>query len=430
MEPAFDVAIALGGSGAPGRDDALAGADVLPERAFANFRKAADGEPLDPDYVYILGNALADRGRHAEAAAAFQDAIALDRSQATYHVALGVARWHLRRYDEAAAAFEEGIALAPGDAAALNGLGVALLGQGRAAEAAVVLDRAASAAPDEGAPAVNAAIARWRSGDRTGALAALRRAAGRWPDAVPVLRPLARTLAAQGQQAEALALFERIARLAPADAAAQLDRGDLLHRLGRGDDAEAAYEEAQRLDPRAVAGRPESHDARRVIALGRLRAELATTPSLSTLLVRSFWRALGAVGHGIRHAGVRGWHSALSLRGLVWTVPLAAACWAGAVVAPVYVRHHLLADDLRDIARTPLDDDAFIRQRLREAVEARGLAGHIADECFSVTNEPRLRTISCRYAVPVAIVPGLAQELRFHLRARELVLAQPATVHY
>ncbi|MET0552361.1 MAG: tetratricopeptide repeat protein [Vicinamibacteria bacterium] len=430
MEPAFDLAIALGGSALPGRDDALAGIDVLSERAFANFRRAADGEPLDPDYVYILGTALADRGRHAEAAAAFQDAIALDRSQAAYVVALGIARWHLGRYDDAANAFEEALVLAPGDAAALNGLGVARLGQGRAAEASIVLDRASAASPDAWEPVVNAAIARWRSGERTGALAALRRAAVRWPDAVPVLRPLARALAAQGETVEALAQFERVARLAPSDPAAQLDRGDALHRLGRPDDAEAAYEDAQRLDPRAVVGRPESHDARRVIALGRLRAELATTPSFATLLVRAFWRAAGSFGHGLRYARVRGWRSALSLRGLVWTLPLAAACWVGAVVAPVYVRHHLLADDLRDIARTPLDDDAFIRQRLREAVEARGLTAHIPDGCFSLTNEPRLRTISCRYAVPVAIVPGLPQQLRFHLRARELVLAQPATVHY
>ena len=94
------------------------------------------------------------------------------------------------------------------------------------------------------------------------------------------------------------------------------------------------------------------------------------------------------------------------------------------------MRHYLLADDLRSIARTPLDDDAFVLQRLHEAVETRGLAGHIADECFSVTTEPRMRTISCHYAVPVSVVPGLPHELRFHLRARELVLIQPATVHY
>jgi len=430
MEPDFEVTIAIARAEGPGHDDALAGTDVLPERAFANFRRAADGEPLDSDYVYILGTALADRGRHAEAAAAFQDAIALDRSQASYLVALGASRWHLRSYEDAVTAFEEALALAPGDAAALNGLGVALLGQGRHAEGSAVLERAAAASSDAWEPAVNAAIARWRTGDRPGALGALRRAAARFPDVVPVLRPLGRALAAQGERVEALALFERIARIAPGDAAAQLDRGDLLHRLGRADAADAAYAEAQRLDPRALAGRPDSHDARREIALGRLRAEFAAPRSPATRLARAFWRAVGGVGHGVQHAGVRGWRSALSLRGLVWTVPVASAFWVGAVLGPVFVRHYLLADDLRNIARTPLDDDAFVRQRLREAVETRGLAGHIADDCFSVTTEPRMRTISCRYAVPVSVVPGLPHELRFHLRARELVLIRPATVHY
>src|SRR5688572_2673083 len=115
MEPDFELTVAIARTDGPGRDDALAGTDVLPERAFANFRRAADGDPLDSDYLYILGTALADRGRHAEAAAAFQDAIALDRSQGSYHVALGASRWHLRSYDDAATAFEAALALAPGD---------------------------------------------------------------------------------------------------------------------------------------------------------------------------------------------------------------------------------------------------------------------------------------------------------------------------
>jgi Flp pilus assembly protein TadD len=429
MEPNFDVAIAIGRTGASGHGEALAGTDVLPERAFGSFRRAADGEPLDPDYVYILGTALADRGRHAEASAAFQDAIALDRTHAPYFVALGVSRWHLGRHDEAAEAFEEALALAPGDGPALNGLGVARLGQGRAAEAAALLDRAA-AQEDAWEPAVNAAVARWRTADRAGALAALRAAAQRWPDGVAVLRPFGRALAATGALPEALAVFQRVGRLAPDDPASPLDRGDVLHRLGRVDEADAAYAEALRLDPRALADRPESHDARRAIALQRLRAELLPPPSVSTRLARAFWAAVGGLGSSLRGAGRRGFRSALSLRGLVWTVPLGAAVWLGSVYGPVYLRHSLLADDLRTIARTPVDDEAFVRQRLHEAVVERGLAGHIPEGCFSVVTEPRFRTISCRYSVPVSALPGFAHELRFHLRAREIVLFQPDTRHY
>lgn len=429
MDPDFDVSVAIGQHAASAPEHGLAGADELPERAFANFRRAADGEPLDPDYVFILGTALADRGRHREAAAAFQDAIALDRAQPSYLVALGASRWHLRSYDDAAAAFEEALALAPADAAALNGLGVARLAQGRTTEAVATLETAAAAAPDAWEPAVNAAVARWRSGDRAGAVAALRRAAAAWPDAVPVLRPLARALAAQGAHADALPIFERIVRLRP-DATGHVDRGDALHGLGRVDEADEAYADAQRIDPRALVHRPASLDARRAIALGRIRSEFAPSRSPAAALTRGLWSAVGLVGHGLRGLPARAGRSALSLRGLVWTVPLAAALWAGFVLAPVWVRHHLLEDDVRTIARTPLDDDAFVRQRLREAVETRGLSGEIADECFSVKTEPRMRTISCGYTVRVAVLPGLPRELRFQLRARELVLAQPATVHY
>jgi Flp pilus assembly protein TadD len=433
MEPDFDVAIAIGRGAVPGRadrDEALAGTDVLPERAFANFRRAAHGEPLDPDYVYILGTALADRGRHAEAATAFKDAIALDRRQAPYFVALGVSRWHLGSYDEAVAAFEEALALAPADAAALNGLGVALLGQGRPADGSAVLERAAAASPDAWEPAVNGAIARWQAGDPEGALAVLRKAAGAWPDVAAVVRPLGRALLARGERVEALALFERVERLAPDDAAARLDRGDALHGLGRAEEADAAYAEAQRLDPRALVGRPDSLDARRAIALQRLRAELATPPSPAARLVRAFWSAVGAGLHALRRAPARGVGAAFSLRGLVWTVPLSIAVWVGVAFVPAYARHYLLEDDLRTIARTPLDDDGLVRERLRDAVQDRGLAGHIPDDCFSVETEPRFRTITCAYAVPVALVPGYPRELRFQLRVKEIVLILPDSRHY
>lgn len=430
MEPDFDVSVAIGRGGAPGDEQALASADQLPERAFANFRRAADGEPLDADYAYILGTALAERGRHAEAVAAFQDAIALDRGQPSYFVALGASRWHLRRYDEAAAAFEDALALAPGDASALNGLGVARLGQGRATDASAVLEEAASVSPEAWEPAVNAAVARWRAGDRTRALEALRRAADTWRDEVPVLRPLARALAAQGAEAEALALFERIAGLAPRDPTAHLDRGDSLHRLDRAEAADAAYEEAQRLDPRAFARRPGSHDRRRAIALGRLRAELAPDRSAGALLSRGLWSVAGTAGHLLRHLPARVWRSALSLRGLVWTVPTCMLLWCAAVAIPVHVRHHLLQDDVRTIARTPFYDDALVRERLRDAVAERGLSGRIGDDCFAVTTEPRLRTIECSYTAPLSFAPGVRREQRFRLRAREVFLVRPEDVHY
>lgn len=100
MDPGFELEIDVGQQGVIDEQlvvESLAGTDALPERALADFRKAARGEPGDPDYAYILGNALAHRGNHADAVAAFREAIALDRAQPLYHASLGVALWRLDR---------------------------------------------------------------------------------------------------------------------------------------------------------------------------------------------------------------------------------------------------------------------------------------------------------------------------------------------
>jgi hypothetical protein len=104
--------------------------------------------------------------------------------------------------------------------------------------------------------------------------------------------------------------------------------------------------------------------------------------------------------------------------------------WAAYVFGPAYTRHYLLQDDLRTIARTPLDDDGFVHERLRLAVEERGLSAHIAPDCFQVTTQPRWRTITCAYEVPTPLFPGSRSTLRLRLRAREPFLAEPRPVFY
>src|SRR5512145_52515 len=154
MDPDFELEIDVGREGVIDEGmvvESLAEADALPEKALADFRRAARGEPGDPDYAYILGNALAHRGNHAEAVLAFREAIALDRSQPLYSASLGIALWRLGRLDEAIVAFQDALELSPADAQALNGLGLALLSAGRCAEATNVLLRASGA--DRSAPA-------------------------------------------------------------------------------------------------------------------------------------------------------------------------------------------------------------------------------------------------------------------------------------
>src|SRR5436190_318371 len=136
VEPQADVdASAAAGLAAGGVNDA---------QAVAAFRKAVQLAPGDPDYPYILGEALLRVGRDAEAANAFQEAIALDLTNPHYHRAKGIALWKLGRCEAAAEAFREALRLQPGDAVASNGFGAALLGAGQARRAVDVLRQAAT----------------------------------------------------------------------------------------------------------------------------------------------------------------------------------------------------------------------------------------------------------------------------------------------
>lgn len=431
MEPDFDLEIDVGRQGVIDESmvvEALAEADALPEKALADFRRAARGEPGDPDYAYILGSALAHRGNHAEAVNAFREAIALDRGQPLYNASLGVALWRLDRCDEAVAAFEDALKLAPADAQALNGLGLALLGGGRTAEGAAVLLRACSADPDAPEPRSNRAVALWRAGRRHDAVLYWQEAAARWPDSALVQRNLGRAHLAEDRVTAALECFRAVARLREDDADARLDLADALYLLGRNTEANQAYDEASRIEPRALARRPASLDARRTIVLDRIRKELpASAPGERA--TRLAWSSLA----GLTHFLGRGFQTVHGLsapwRVLFWLAPLGLG-WVVYVLGPVYTRHYLLQDDVRTIARTPLDDDHLVHERLRLAVEERGLAAHIAPDCFEVVSRGRLRTITCHYHVPAPLFPGSKSTLQLRLRAREPFLAESKPVFH
>ena len=432
MEPEFELEIDVGRQGLIDESlvvESLAEADTLPERALADLRRAARGEPGDPDYAYILGNALAHRGSHADAVAAFREAITLDRTQPLYYASLGVALWRLGRSDEAVDAFEEALKLAPSDAQALNGLGLSLLAAGRPAEAANVLLRASSAERGAPEPRSNRAVALWRAGRAQDAVLSWQEAAAEWPDSALVRRNLGRALLAQGRPAEALECLRAVTRLRADDAEARLEVGDVLYQLGRNAEADAAYQDAARVDPGSISRRPASLDARRALVLDRLREDLKPQPDPGERAARAAWSGVASVVHVAERGLGKVPGPRVPWRPLFWIVPFAIA-WVAYAFGPAFMRHYLLQDDLRTIARTPVDDDAFVRERLQVAVEERGLSGHIPPECFQVTTQPRWRTITCAYQVTVPLLPGWHHTMRLSLRVREPFLAEPKPVFY
>jgi tetratricopeptide (TPR) repeat protein len=136
-EQALEAAVLLEESGAPGARQQLAAAlkqraNQLAfagefERALAEYGRAAELAPDDPEIQHNWGTVLLRRGDLDEAGRRFEKAIELDPRSADSLYNLGVVLEGLGRNDEAIARFTEAAAIEPGHVAArrLAELGVA-----------------------------------------------------------------------------------------------------------------------------------------------------------------------------------------------------------------------------------------------------------------------------------------------------------------
>ncbi len=103
QDPPFSIAFTRDDE--RGVDDATIEADddTGPDarEALAAFARAARIDPDEPDYHFILGEALLAAGRVGEAVASLREAVALHPRGATYHLALGRALTARHRFAEA-----------------------------------------------------------------------------------------------------------------------------------------------------------------------------------------------------------------------------------------------------------------------------------------------------------------------------------------
>ena len=102
--------------------------------------------------------------------------------------------------------------------------------------------------------------------------------------------------------------------------------------------------------------------------------------------------------------------------------------WVSWRLLPHYVTHYLIEDDVTVIARTPIRDDAVIRDRLAHAVRHRGLQDHLRPERCRIETELGWRRISCRYAIEMDLLPGLRRTLQFQIDVEQPYLAEPNPV--
>jgi tetratricopeptide (TPR) repeat protein len=214
--------------------------------------------PTAPAYSN-LSHALWRLGRHGEAQAAAEAALALDPQSLEARQNLGNALHALGRSNEAAAIFQQALSLSPGHLQISTNLGIVLVELGRGAEALAVFDDILSRDPVNAQAQFNRGNALFRLEDWEGAAEAYRRALTLNPALAPAAHNLGAALRSQGLNQAAVDAYRSAAVLDPNRADTQLLLGALLVDL-------RAFAAAIPPCRRALALRPGDADAR--LALG------------------------------------------------------------------------------------------------------------------------------------------------------------------
>jgi Flp pilus assembly protein TadD len=362
------------------------------EDAILAFRKAAEAHPREPDYRFMLGDALMRVGRFEAAAAEMRAACALGPPNAEYLCSVGAVLLEAGRYDEADDALRASLALDPTGTQALARRGVVLAHLGRASEARRSSEEACRLDSGSAESVRFRGIVLWQLGDAPAALASLLSAV----------------------------------RLAPDSPEAHHDLGLALAASGRGAEAVATFEKTVELDPSFLGARPASREIVDRCRLEALRSEMA--PRRSTL-ARGAAAALSAVDaiHEAARGGPRLARRVLGGWTLFAALLIAYLCIR---VVPPYAAHFRLQDRMREIARVPLRDDGEIHARLMREVEELGLVAWVHPDDCAIGTKTSFRTIVCVYQRPIPLVPGFAPRVSFRARVEVAVIFGPDTTFF
>jgi len=191
------------------------------ERAFGEFVAEARHNGDRAEAQANLGTLWMARGRLDEAAAAFQEGTALNRTFVPAF--LGLAEVHRLRGDEDAAerVLRDALAASPDSAEAHHALGLALVRQRRRDDAIPELFEATRQAPEVSRFAYVYGVALHDAGRTTDALQVLREADGRHPDDPDLLLVLALYSDEAGSTADARRYVDRLLAVQPANPTAR-----------------------------------------------------------------------------------------------------------------------------------------------------------------------------------------------------------------
>lgn len=213
-------------------------ADGKYEEAIGHLREYIRLRPDDVNVVrahILLGRALINVGRPAEAVEVLQRALVMRPANADAHGLLADAWLRLERYPEATREYRERIKLVPNDPLAHGSLGVALVGQNLEAEAVTEFASAVALTPNDPKARYNLGNALATVGRLDDAVREYRSALTLNPNSVATHNALALVLAHRGEMEEAAAEFRRSLELDPKNPETRSDYEALLQQLGRVD---------------------------------------------------------------------------------------------------------------------------------------------------------------------------------------------------
>jgi tetratricopeptide (TPR) repeat protein len=218
--------------------------------AVTGFSFVVEQTPAFAEAHFDLGLALEELGKHAEAIASFEKALALKPKLHGANLFLGVAHYKLNQLDQALVAMKKESADYPKDAAAWMWLGVVDLAKNRPEGAAAALDKAAALAPND----VDILYHRGQahllvSKNSYGKMFAVD------PKSWRIHQVLAQANAEAERHVDAIAEYEEAIKLVPTQPGLHEELGSEYRNAGKPQEAATAFQEELKIDPYNVLAR-------------------------------------------------------------------------------------------------------------------------------------------------------------------------------
>lgn len=167
------------------------------------------------DRLFLKGNGLYAAGKYAEAAAAYEEAVAANPSNWAYFLNLGLAYKKMDRLADAERAFRKAVELNAESFSANKELGEALARLGRPDEAGPYYEKAATLNPEDPDIHYNLGLLLNSGGNPERAFAEFAKAAELRPDFAEAYYEMGTILIGQNKVPEAVASLEKFLKLAP-----------------------------------------------------------------------------------------------------------------------------------------------------------------------------------------------------------------------